>query len=236
MIADATFNERRSWWTYAVILTVVVVLPCHPVRGKPPTAVAEEEATQPVSSAKNLLTAAKDKSASPPASKGSEDIEHWKRSTWRMAVKLDTSNLEPPAVQWAVLEEDPISGTKARVKRMRDFYRDQLERAEDETKKAITRSSQMTVSWDLGFKEITGDRLYLLTSGPYVSHGFSSNGPDGKKWIATKIVRIKGKPVCWCIPVKVKKGRRIQVTLTEDNMFDLESVFDDVMRESSQGH
>jgi len=57
MIADAKLNERRSWWIYAVILTVAVVLPCHPVRGNPPTDLAEERAAEPVLPVNNPLAA-----------------------------------------------------------------------------------------------------------------------------------------------------------------------------------
>jgi len=59
----------------------------------------------------------------------------------------------------------------------------------------------------------------------------SSNAPDGKKWIVTKAVDIKGKPVCWCIPVEVKTGKQIEVTLNESNIFDLRTTYDNVMRE-----
>jgi len=42
MIADPTFNARKSWWAYAVVLAVAVLLPCLPVRGKPVPNAAEE--------------------------------------------------------------------------------------------------------------------------------------------------------------------------------------------------
>ena len=121
-----------------------------------------------------------------------EDMERWKRLTWQMTMDLDTPNLVPPAVQWTVLDKDPVPGFKNRVKKMHVYYRKQLERAKDKAKKELARSSQMKVSWDMGFKEVTGDKVYLLTSAPGVSHGFSSNTPDGKKWIVRNIVRIKG--------------------------------------------
>jgi beta-lactamase regulating signal transducer with metallopeptidase domain len=35
MIANASFKDRGSWWTYAVVLGVVMVLPCLPIQGKP---------------------------------------------------------------------------------------------------------------------------------------------------------------------------------------------------------
>jgi hypothetical protein len=109
---------------------------------------------------------------------------------------------------------------------MKGYHQSELARAEDEAKNEIARSSQMAVSWDLGFKDVTGDQVYLLTSAPGVSHSLSSNSPDGKIWIVTKIVRIKKKPVCWCIPVEVRTGKEAHVTLNEENTFDLASSFD----------
>ena len=150
---------------------------------------------------------------------------------WQMSMNLEKSILKPPAVQWTIFDKDPVPGFRARVKRMKAFYTEQLERAEDNDEKEIARSSMMTVSWDLGFKEATGDQVYLLTRAPGVSHSFRSNDPDGKKWIVTKIAQIKGKPGCWCIPVTVETGKSIRIVLTKDNMFDLDSEFDKVLGE-----
>ncbi|MCI0492015.1 MAG: hypothetical protein L0Z07_03660 [Planctomycetes bacterium] len=117
---------------------------------------------------------------------------------------------------------------------MQGSLQKRLERANDEAAREQIRSSQMTVNWDLGFKEVTGYEVNLLTSVPGVSTIISSNGPDGKKWIVTKIVQIKGKPVCWCIPAEVKTGNQIEVTLTEKTVFGLEAVHDETMRAPSQ--
>jgi hypothetical protein len=87
----------------------------------------------------------------------------------------------------------------------------------------------MAAAWAMVFRKVTGDRLDQLPSGGSLFCG--SNGPDGKKWIVTKVVQIKGKPVGWCIPVEVKTGKNSSVTLTEDNMFDLRSFFDSAVRE-----
>jgi hypothetical protein len=57
-------------------------------------------------------------------------------------------------------------------------------------------------------------------------HTQSRCEPDGKKWIATKVVTANGKPMCWCIPVEMKYGQEIQVALTDNNAFDLASAFD----------
>jgi hypothetical protein len=156
-------------------------------------------------------------------------------SVWGIALSLDVPGLEPPAVQWAILDHDPLPGFKARVQKLRSLYRRQLERGG--SPRDIIRSVQMRNGWDSGFKEVTGDQLYLLTSAPGVpgSHNFSANTPDGRKWIVTKIVGIKGKLVCWCVPVEVKKGEQVQVSLTDGNRFDLGAAFDDAMREPQRG-
>ena len=93
---------------------------------------------------------------------------------------------------------------------------------------------QMEVSWDFGFKDVTGDRLWLLASDPdhpAGPHTMSSSSPAGKKWIVTKTVHIKGKPVCWCVPIEVKAGEQIDVVLNESNTFDLRKAYNDAMQE-----
>ena len=155
---------------------------------------------------------------------------HQFRSTWHLTVILDTPNFDLPAIQYAILDKDPVPGFIARSKRMESYYRDRLAQAEGKAAKDLTRRSQMMVQWDLGFQDITADKLYLLTSVGQGSIG--SNGSAGWKWITSKIAYVNGKPVCWCIPVEVTKGKQVEVTLTEDNLFKLDSTFDKAMNES----
>ncbi len=151
--------------------------------------------------------------------------------TWRMIMSLQGRDLATPAVQWAIFDKDPVSGFKDRTRKMQWIYQDQLRKAESEAARDETRKEWMTLQWDSAFKEISGDRLNLLTSD---SHDpIKSIGPDGKKWLATKVVIAKGKPVCWCIPVEVKYGEEIQVTLTDKNVFDLGSAFDGTLQKAA---
>src|SRR5208337_5268076 len=107
----------------------------------------------------------------------------------------------------------------AQVKRSKSFSRQQLDKAENDARKEQLRAIQMKVTWDLGFRKVTGDGLYLLTKlpGNFSATGLSSNGPGGKKWIVTKTVDIKGKPACWCIPIEVKTGKSINITFSKSN-------------------
>ena len=151
--------------------------------------------------------------------------------TWRMSMSLEGAGLATPAVQWAIFDEDPIPGFEARTKKRQWVYREQLRRAENEAAREDTRSEWMTMQWDSAFKEIPGDRLNLLTSDTH--DPIKSSEPDGKKWIATKVVMAKGKPTCWCMPVEVKYGEEIKVTLTDKNVFDLGSVFANALQEAA---
>jgi len=156
--------------------------------------------------------------------RASERVEH-RQSNWRIAVRLDTPNLSPAAVQWSLFEENPVPGYVDRLGKSEPIHRQQLERANSQIEKQAVNVAQMTVGWNLGFRKVTGDKVYLLTSGQNVQHSLSSNSSDGKKWLVSKVRQLDGKPVCWCLPIKVKSGKEIQVTLSEDNVFDLETAF-----------
>jgi hypothetical protein len=162
-----------------------------------------------------------------------KEIEGFDRSTWRIGVKLDAPGLMPPAVQIAVLDKDPLPGFRARLttETALSLHRQQIARAKNESEKERHCSMEMSAYWDMGFKEVTGDHLYLLTSANIFD--FSSRRPDGKHWIATKIVNIKGRPACWCLPIEVRKGKRGEVALTEANLFDLSAAFGTAMREAA---
>lgn len=167
-----------------------------------------------------------------PTSVGQVKEDNSDHLAWQMLLVLDTPNLVPPAVQYAVFDKDPIPGFRANLKRMKPYHAKQLERDKSEADRKLSRSTYLSVNWDNSFKEVTGDQVYLLTAAPGVRHSISSNSQDGKKWVVTKIVRIKGEPVCWCLPVETKTGERIKVKFTEVNAFDLDSVYEDTMRSS----
>jgi len=156
------------------------------------------------------------------ASAENKKKEEWLRKTWMIQLNLRVPGSAPFEVPFAIFDEDPVPGFKASVKKAGRLV---LEAAGgDEARVA------MTAAWATVFRKVTGDRLDQLPSGG--SLFCSSNGSDGKKWIVTKVVQIKGKPFCWCIPVEVKTGEQVDVTLTEDNVFDLVSVIDSALRES----
>ncbi len=152
-----------------------------------------------------------------------EDMKRLQSEFWQLRIDMDVPSLAPQAVLYAIFDKDPVAAFTAHVKKTESYRRQQLEKADNDARREQLRDIDMSGSWDIGFKEVSGDRVGLLTKRPGARSGgtSSSNTPAGKRWIVTKTVQIDGKPVCWCIPVEVKRGELTTVTLSENNQFDL---------------
>jgi hypothetical protein len=167
--------------------------------------------------------------ASPLSAKQLEDIKRMQTETWGINVVLDMPDLEPQAVQYTFVDKDPAPGYTAQIKNVEKFNRQQLENADTKQWEDIVRSAQMEAAWNAGFRNVTGDNLWLLTQ---PGNNLSSTSPAGKKWVVTKTVRIKGRPVCWTIPVDVKTGQQVTVTFNKGNTFDLQTPYDEMMKQA----
>lgn len=146
-------------------------------------------------------------------SQDADAIREWEKSTWRVNMVLADKGLDIPAVQFAVFKNDPVP----------EFTRDYREfssRMKREGKDRYTdETSMMSVTWDILFRKITGDELYLLVPGePNI---LSSNDVPGKIWLVTKCSSRKGEPVVWVIPVDVKTGVCLDVKFTMENSISL---------------
>lgn len=148
---------------------------------------------------------------------------------WQVAFDLDAPSISPQAVQYSIFDEDPVPAFVAQVKRMAGHAREQLEKAHSEADKELVNAAQMEAAWNLGFKGVSGDKIYLIKNTSNSS--MTSSGNAGIKWFVTKIVHANGKPVCWCIPIEVTRGELIDVGFNEKNMFDLRAAYDSAMRE-----
>ncbi|MCU0914005.1 MAG: hypothetical protein MUC88_05520 [Planctomycetes bacterium] len=151
---------------------------------------------------------------------------------WHLELTLEMQGLKPPALQWAVFDEDPLPGFVERLERRRKTLPAAV-KAAPEQEEVAARNARISVNWDLAFRKITADEAYLLTPAPRGSHGYTTNGPAGPKWIVTKTVMIDGKPHCWCVPVEVKAGKEIALILRAKNITDLTGIYDEVMNAPS---
>lgn len=152
----------------------------------------------------------------------------WEKATWKIHLNLDMPLLNPPAVQWAIFDEDPIARFKESLHRMEEIFQSHLAEIEDDAMREHAMSSQLSVTWDLMFRSVTGDKVYLLTSVPGIFHMVSSNESPGKKWVVSKVVQIGEEPYCWSVSFDAVIGEVAEIKLTKDNALHLDSMVDDL--------
>ena len=163
-------------------------------------------------------------------------IQEWKETTWQIRPSLNAPDLDPEAVQFAVLEFDPVDAFRKSLAEDVDKFRNELEEEPDATRRALQRKSHMTLTWDRLFNAVTGDQVHLLVPGTSKryesivrSFVVSSNSSPGRKWVVTKVVYREDEPLCWCIPVETAIGKSVDVELRRDNAFDFKKLFDEVI-------
>ncbi len=149
---------------------------------------------------------------------------------WSVEYALDCPRLVPPAVQLAIVDKDPVPGLEARMAQCRPFHEKQLRKfASSADRIRQLRSVFIEATWNMGFGDVSGDRIALLTSAPGVSHSSLLNAPERRSWLVTKTVYIAGFPVCWCLPFEPRRGKTIHIVLQESNAFDLKRAYANAM-------
>lgn len=143
-------------------------------------------------------------------------IREWEKTTWRLSINLKSRKVHGGAVQFAIMEKDPRDSFIKDYKKLKD-------RAVQEKRYDVeSEFSIKLVAWDVQFREINGDEVYLLVKGDM--NGFSSNKPDGQYYLVTKATLIKDKPAVWFIPVKVETGKENKIFLEDSNVTYLEEL------------
>lgn len=142
-----------------------------------------------------------------------KQIREWERTTWRLNITLKSDKVYGGVVQFAIMESDPRAAFKKDYRKIKELSIKE-NRYDAESELSIT-----SVAWDVQFKEVSGEEVYLLLKGD--TNGFSSNKPDRLYYLVTKTAMIDDKPSVWFIPVKVKTGEEIQVSLDDRNAVNL---------------
>ena len=143
-------------------------------------------------------------------------IREWEKTTWRLSINLKSRKVHGGAVQFAIMEKDPRDSFIKDYKKLKD-------RAVQEKRYDVeSEFSIKLVAWDVQFREINGDEVYLLVKGDM--NGFSSNKPEGQYYLVTKATLIKDKPAVWFIPVKVETGKENKIFLEDSNVTYLEEL------------
>ncbi|HOP31672.1 MAG TPA: hypothetical protein PKZ64_19025 [Spirochaetota bacterium] len=145
-----------------------------------------------------------------------KQVNEWKRTTWRLNILLKSEKVRGGAVQFAIIESDPREAFKKDYKKLKDRS------IEEKRYDADTELSLAFVAWDIQFRGVNGDEVYLLLKGDM--NGFSSNKPDKRYYLVTKAALVNEKPCVWFIPLKVKTGNEQDVTLSDSNVIYLQDL------------
>jgi len=166
-----------------------------------------------------------------------QDIpQRWKDSTWQIHPRLNMPESNFNAVQFAVLDSDPVEQFKKKLLHNRERFRKEIDAEREPSSREMIKRAQMTATWDGLFRAVHGDQVYLLT--PAKSKELmakatlvSSNSPAGRKWFTTKVEYRENSLKCWCIPTDLTVGKSAEIELAKDNMFNIQHVYHEMIEE-----
>lgn len=154
------------------------------------------------------------------------EIEEAGIEGWGIKMKLDMENLKPPVVQYAIFDSDPIKSYREHLKKLKEIINDDLQDCDDsESAKRIWKK----ISWNNKFSEVKGSDVNLLYTVPGITQSLARGGRGGKYWFVTKVRRVNKEPICWVISLKAKKSQMLEIVLNKDNVYDLSTIFDEVI-------
>ncbi len=145
-------------------------------------------------------------------------IEEWKRTTWRLNIILNNKNVHGGAVQFAIMDHDPRNAFK------KDYEKLKEKSIKEKRYDPDAELSLISVSWDIQFRTVKGDEVYLLLNKD--TCGFSSNALEQDYFLVTKTIIVNGCPAVWVIPFKAKYGTEQNITLEHRNIILLKKVAD----------
>jgi hypothetical protein len=163
-------------------------------------------------------------------------MDNFRKESWGVHPTLDVADLFPPAIMFSIHSADPRSKYRGALKQMSERETPLDANPPPSLTPELMRQGLLAAAWDAVFHEVPGDRIALLyqnegrqLSGESASHGgkamastysvmIKSTEPPGPKWLVTRAAQVKGKAVCWCIPVEVEKGKTTDIKLTAQNV------------------
>jgi hypothetical protein len=145
---------------------------------------------------------------------------------WKIKIIADMPATDKHAIQYAILDFNP------KEKFIKEFYsgylRETLKAAKTEERKNLQITSAITVNWDLLFKTVTANKLYLLnekdTNYYWATEG-KLNSHSKYVWLASKSFTIGGKPYCYVVPFVVSNGSNLSCKLDKSNLISLTEVY-----------
>ena len=168
--------------------------------------------------------------------------EYFMKESWGVHPVLDVPDQIPPAVMFSILDFDPRLKYRDILNQMSQALKERNMEPAAATTPQLMKQGLLIAAWDLVFHSIPGDKMALLyhDAGSEVSGEaadqraktpartyavmIKSTESAGRKWVVTRATFFEDRPVCWCEPVEVEKGKTIDVRLTVKKMIDLETM------------
>ena len=152
------------------------------------------------------------------------------KDSWHAQIRLMYKGTPLPhnGIMFAIVKKDPMENYKEELKKMKNYI---LETADLKDLKA----SSIDNSWNDIFDTVTGNQMSFLENDvkDRYHHMLGSND-FSKQWLVTKGTVSNGNVIAlWSIPVQMKKGETIDVTLTEKNMVsnkELYKIYDSIIK------
>ncbi len=149
---------------------------------------------------------------------------------WSLHPSLDVPDLRPCAVPCAIFEHDLVDGLRDRALRLGELLR------ADGRGPGGSEADFLESVWDLAFREVSGEQVFLLKdygAKPGVrtvdekgrevwtvrteAMGMMSNSPEGRKWLASRVIRRDEERYCWCVSFEARRGSMATVKLDRTN-------------------
>lgn len=154
-----------------------------------------------------------------------------KKTICHIPITLDIPDIDVPAFQWAIFEQDPVPDFGTRViEQLTNWYTARIEAITNPDERDEFRKTMMHNIWVDGFADIPGNKVYLYRGTLGVDYWYNTM-KEGNYWFVTKTIDEKGRMLCWSLPLKTRLGTQIDLVLTEDNALDLDIIFDAALAE-----
>lgn len=145
---------------------------------------------------------------------------------WKIKIIADMPSTDRHSIQFAILDFNP---KEKFVKEFSiEYLKDNLKVTKTDEEKNLKIISAIMVNWDILFKKVTADKLYLLnekdTNYYWATEG-KLNSHSKYVWLASKSFTIGGKPYCYVVPFVVSNGSNLSCKLDKSNLISLTEVY-----------
>jgi hypothetical protein len=155
---------------------------------------------------------------------------------WEVKLNLHLPALKPQAIQFTIVEFDPV---KQFVKDVDlDYYKETQQAAKSKEEKEQERINFLYAFWDLLFNKVDGYNVFLLTNKgmTYVQTitNMDSLPAEPSKWLFSKVLFIKNKPYVYVIQLQPYQGAKLNCKLDKTNLISLDELFDENFKDKLQ--